>query len=309
MRSVRHDDERPVVVCLHASASTGAQWCSLARRLEGRYRVITPDLVGYPRGPTAPIGDRLTIADQLAWIATKLEFFEAPFHLVGHGYGGLLALEVAAGTLLLGNAGACFECGHEHGQGDRCLAVHVGEDLFDEVVASAAGSRRFRFKAAMLPAMPELLPTLVGLETLNKSARPLAAESLVIRLIERVGETMSGHRMTGTKPARGDERRMSAVLRHIETNIEEQLDLDALAAHANMSKYHFLRTFRRATGQTPYKYILALRMRRAALKLATTEASVATIAYDTGFGDLSTFNHRFRDVFGATPTKFRAKAA
>ena len=76
-----------------------------------------------------------------------------------------------------------------------------------------------------------------------------------------------------------------------------------------MSKYHFLRTFRRVTGLTPYQFILMLRMRRAAVRLATSADPVAHVAYDAGFGDLSTFNNRFRGLFGAPPTKFRASAA
>ena len=212
------------------------------------------------------------------------------------------------GALLLGNAGTCFECGHDHGTGDRCIAVHIDADLFEEVAASAAGSHRFRFTAASLPAMPELLPTLVGLEALNETARPLAAESLVLRVVERVGEALSGAKVKRALPSRGDERRIGVVLRHIETHADQPLDLDQLAPLANMSKYHFLRTFRRVTGLTPYQFILALRMRRAAVRLATSADPVAHVAYDAGFGDLSTFNNRFRDVFGAPPTKFRATA-
>ena len=73
-----------------------------------------------------------------------------------------------------------------------------------------------------------------------------------------------------------------------------------------MSKYHFLRVFRRLTGMTPYQYLLSARMRRAALELASSRRPVLDIALDSGFGDLSTFNHRFRATFGATPTQYRA---
>ena len=75
---------------------------------------------------------------------------------------------------------------------------------------------------------------------------------------------------------------------------------------AAMSKYHFLRVFRRATGLTPYKFLLGVRMRRAAVKLRTSRLPVSQIAYDAGFGDLSTFNNQFRGLFGATPSRFRA---
>ena len=73
-----------------------------------------------------------------------------------------------------------------------------------------------------------------------------------------------------------------------------------------MSKYHFLRVFRRLTGMTPYQYLLSARMRRAALALASSRRPVLAIALDSGFGDLSTFNHRFRAAFGLTPTQYRA---
>ena len=209
------------------------------------------------------------------------------------------------GALLLGNPGTCFECGHEHGAGDRCISAHIEPALFEEVSASAAGSSRFRFSAAMAPAMPALLPALVELEALSERARPLAAESLVIRLAERVGETVSGRDVSRAQPSRGDARRISTALRHIEDNADEALDLDTLAGLVRMSKYHFLRTFRRVTGLTPYKFLLGVRMRRAAVKLATSDAPVAAIAFDAGFGDLSTFNNRFRATFGAPPTRWR----
>lgn len=74
-----------------------------------------------------------------------------------------------------------------------------------------------------------------------------------------------------------------------------------------MSKYHFLRTFRRVVGMTPYRFVLGVRMRRAAVMLATSAAPVSAIAFETGFGDLSTCNNRFRETFGTSPTAFRRR--
>jgi AraC family transcriptional regulator len=48
-------------------------------------------------------------------------------------------------------------------------------------------------------------------------------------------------------------------------------------------------------------------MRRAAVRLATSSEPVSAIAFETGFGDLSTFNGRFRDVFGMSPTVYRKR--
>ena len=57
---------------------------------------------------------------------------------------------------------------------------------------------------------------------------------------------------------------------------------------------------------TPHQFLLETRIRRAAERLLSGAEPVSTIAYDAGFGDLSTFNARFRRQFGRTPSAYRA---
>lgn len=209
------------------------------------------------------------------------------------------------GALMLGNAGACYECGHDHATGDRCLALHLASELFAEISASAAGSAGFRFPAAMLPAGRELMAPLVAL--LAASDQPQPAEQAVIQLTEQVVALLSGHIAPAQMLNGRDQRRIGQALQHIAGHAEEVLSLDDLAAVAGMSKYHFLRCFRRVTGLAPYEYLLNLRLRRAALRLCQSSAPVAAIAYDCGFGDLSTFNGRFKAQFGLSPSRFRAR--
>lgn len=209
------------------------------------------------------------------------------------------------GSFLLGDAGTCYECGHLHGSGDRCIAFHFEPSLFEEIAASAAGSHRFRFPTAMVPATRALAAPLVETVAAVKSGRGAALGELAMRLAETVLGAVSGARVGTAAPAPRDQRRVAEVLRYIEAHAERPLELDDLAAMAFMSKYHFLRTFRRIVGITPYQFVLGVRMRRAALQLRTTRLPVATIAADAGFGDLSTFNSQFRQVFGRSPNAFR----
>jgi AraC family transcriptional regulator len=207
------------------------------------------------------------------------------------------------GAFLLGDAGACFMCGHEHGVGDRCLSFRFSPELFAEIAASTVGSSRYRFPAAMLPASRRLALPLVEGETRARSG--MAMEEWVIRLAEAVLAMLAGGARGIAEPSARDRRRISDTLRHIEKNCDEKLDLTGLARVARMSRYHFLRTFRRAVGLTPYQFVLSLRMRRAAMRLHTSTAPIAAIAFEAGFGDLSTFNRRFRDLFGMSPGAFR----
>ena len=80
------------VVALHGSASTGGQWRSLTGYLEGRFRVFTPDLPGYGRSAASEGG----LAADAAAIGGLIEFIGEPVHLVGHGFGGAVALKLAA---------------------------------------------------------------------------------------------------------------------------------------------------------------------------------------------------------------------
>lgn len=209
------------------------------------------------------------------------------------------------GAFLLGNAGTCFECGHEHGTGDRCIAFQFEPALFEEIAASAAGTSRFRFPVAMLPPLPELAAPTVEIEAAARQGDAERLEALAIAVAERVLGLASGRpRDTGAAAPR-DEQRVSRVLRHVEAHAEEPLDLTALAGMACMSRYHFVRAFRRVTGVTPYRYLLGLRLRRAALGLRVTARPVSAIAFEAGFGDLSTFNGSFRAAFGTPPGVFR----
>lgn len=85
-------DCRGMVVLLHSSACSRAQWRDLATDLRVRYHVIAPDLLGYGetgdwRGRRPP-----TLADEAEIVAAMVARADGPVHLVGHSYGGAVAL-------------------------------------------------------------------------------------------------------------------------------------------------------------------------------------------------------------------------
>jgi AraC family transcriptional regulator len=213
------------------------------------------------------------------------------------------------GALLLGNNGRCFECGHAHGRGDRCVSLNVREELFGEVAASAASTGRFRFPAASLPPTPGSLPIFAMLEALCSAVSPHQGEELALNLVERIIAELAAGRRSPAAPTGREVRRVVEAIRFIESDVAQPISLTDLAAVAGMSKYHFLRVFRRLAGVTPHQYLISARMRRAALRLASSRGPVLDVALDSGFGDLSTFNKRFRMTFGLTPTQYRASAA
>ncbi len=88
------------VVLLHCSSSAGLQWRQLVDRLADRYEVFAPDLIGYGETDHWPADQPLAPADEIDLIRRRLADPDAPVHLVGHSYGGLLALRAALDGLL-----------------------------------------------------------------------------------------------------------------------------------------------------------------------------------------------------------------
>lgn len=96
-------------------------------------------------------------------------------------------------------------------------------------------------------------------------------------------------------------------LAYIRKNLHEQIDVYQLAERACMSKDHFIRLFRRETGDTPNAYVIQRKMERAELMLVTTDNSVKSIASALGYDDYSYFNRVFKKNAGITPQQYREK--
>jgi AraC-like DNA-binding protein len=217
------------------------------------------------------------------------------------------AAVLVPGAVLLGNDGHCFECGHEHAAGDRCLAFHFTPDHLEAIVAALPGARRTTFAAPRLPPLPPLMKLLAAAEAARDEGDGEALEELSLRLAAAVFAALDGAGPAASRPSRRDERRIAEALRRIEAGAHETLTLADLARAAATSPYHFLRIFRQVVGMTPHQYVLRTRLHRAALRLRRSDEPVSTIAFDAGFNDLSTFNRRFRRLMGTSPSAYRAQ--
>jgi AraC family transcriptional regulator len=100
-------------------------------------------------------------------------------------------------------------------------------------------------------------------------------------------------------------RRLRSARDLMESRYEERLMLPQLAAAACMSPHHFLRSFRRAFGETPHQYLTRRRLDAARRLLLTTDESVTEVALAVGFDTPGSFGTLFRRKFGTPPARYR----
>ena len=212
---------------------------------------------------------------------------------------------LAPGAVLLGNPGDCFECGHEHSVGDRCLSFHFDPEFYEGVVAEVPGAQA-TFESPALPAHGRRVHLLPRADVARDD--PTAIEEFAYELAVSVAASSLDAPPDGCCSG-ANARRIQEVVHWIEREAARSLPLASLARQACMSPYHFLREFKRVIGMSPHQFVLAQRLRAAARRLRRTDDPVLQVAVDSGFSDLSEFNRRFRRVLGLTPSAFRRRSS
>jgi AraC-like DNA-binding protein len=96
-------------------------------------------------------------------------------------------------------------------------------------------------------------------------------------------------------------RRIVQAKLFIDKHFREKINLDEIAEEASFSRFHFIRLFKEAYGDTPHQYMMALRMREAENLMANGNLKIQDICFAIGFESVGTFTTQFTKLFGKTP--------
>ncbi|MBI4274955.1 MAG: alpha/beta hydrolase [Rhizobiales bacterium] len=95
VRFFEDEGQGPPVILVHGSLSNAWQWRTLTERLRGRFRVLAPDLyAGEPQGGAPRIGD-FSFTEDCAFVQRLIDDAGGSAHLLGHSYGGVVAIKSA----------------------------------------------------------------------------------------------------------------------------------------------------------------------------------------------------------------------
>jgi len=128
-----------------------------------------------------------------------------------------------------------------------------------------------------------------------------------LRLRPRLDALTSGRGVPAPQKPRGGlaPSTLRRIRDYVDSHLGESIDLKALATTAELSLYHFARSFKQSEGTTPHDFILERRLTKARELLGQRDLSLAEIAFAVGFADQSHFTRRFRQMVGVSPGQFR----
>lgn len=131
--------------------------------------------------------------------------------------------------------------------------------------------------------------------------REILCSGALLRLLVEIGRCQRQEGALNPNPVTPNDHRVVEWMHYLDRHLSEDLDMDALAEHFFISKYHMMRLFRQETGFTIHTYLLQRRL-LAARQLMEKGMRATEACYRCGFRSYSSFTRAYGKHFGTTPT-------
>ncbi|RON47700.1 AraC family transcriptional regulator [Pseudomonas frederiksbergensis] len=182
------------------------------------------------------------------------------------------------------------------------LDFNLAADLMLQLDDPPAAEPKGMYASPMEPRLSQSVLRLLEALDSPQDGR-LLGPSLVREIYYRILTGAQGGSMRAALAARGQFGRISRALRKIHGSLGERLDVEHLAAEANMSVPTFHSHFKAITHTSPMQYLKSTRLHQARLLMARNGYSVARAADEVGYESGSQFSREFKRLFGRTPTE------
>ncbi|MEO8768557.1 MAG: AraC family transcriptional regulator [Ferruginibacter sp.] len=193
------------------------------------------------------------------------------------------------------------------------ITIQFHKDLFDEKLLQR---NQLSFIRSMLEksskgilfskqTIKHIAPRLINLQQKHGFDSVLELLSILHELsISSNKHTLSAATFNNTKLSHNS-RRIEKAFQYMNQNFDKQINLSEVSKQNNMTAVSFSRFFKTKTGMTFIDSVTEIRMGHASRMLIDTAQSIAEIAYNCGFNNMSNFNRIFKKKKGCTPKAFR----
>ena len=231
------------------------------------------------------------------------------YYVIGFIEGGQRSLQcknreyiINPGDIVIFNPRDIHSCEQVDGAALDYRCINIQPDRMKSIAREITGRAYCPTFSQTVLCRSELASSLQDLHgMISKGETDFIKEELFFLLIGQLLQEYSDTSAERAVPEDASE--FTAVCAYMEKHYAQPITLDELRAIVGLSKYHFLRSFTRQVGITPYNYLETIRIGNAK-KLLEQGVSPVDAALQTGFSDQSHFTHFFKRFIGLTPGQY-----
>lgn len=161
---------------------------------------------------------------------------------------------------------------------------------------------------AVMPGLSSLIGVLARELESGSRRGPLFAETVMRLIAMEIAYAFWTRKPDAIIAEKAVDRRIKAALGFIEENFARDISLRDLSGAAGLNATQLISVFRRATGATPYAYVIRRRIREAAGMLRAGQLPISQISLEVGFSDQQQMTRAFRKHLGRTPGSLRTRS-
>lgn len=141
---------------------------------------------------------------------------------------------------------------------------------------------------------------------INSQYMPMYIESNLLMLLYVMCDHLAVKKeLTTIAKSDRHQKRIAEMIQYMEEHYREDLSIEMLSQHFNMSSRYFSKLFKEQMGTTPKEYLTAIRLKKASQALLETDYSATDIALENGFANINSFHIAFKRKYGKTPAQYR----
>lgn len=178
--------------------------------------------------------------------------------------------------------------------------IHFTGAAADEAMSFLMGQSVMIYNILNKAAFEDVFYQLIRVHNLRESIYLLEENTYLMRLITM----LAANNLPRSKGVRSD---IIGVTEYIFEHYHEEIDFREYASSLFLSYSHFVHLFTKATGYSPHKFLLQVRIDKAKDLLLHTSLNISEISSHVGFADPLYFSRLFHKYNGKSPSQYRDK--
>jgi len=204
--------------------------------------------------------------------------------------------------------------GQSHGPAEvanqhRIIALQISVQELKKISSSLFGKSKVEFLNTPVPIDPHIdnLIDMFLYESIKKQAGyEFILEHTSSLLGAKILRTLKSNLDLKEKHFNSvSKKEINRALDYLHSNINQEFSLENISELTGLSKYHFIRVFKKETGKTPYQYYTDLKIEKAIELIKMNNYSITEICFMCGFKDHSHFSRVFLKKTGFTPSHYK----